>query len=70
MPETMMKIATPMPIERPIIALSLSVGRLRDAVKCKVYVDGAGVGLNVRIEVEFGVAVRMGVVVAFGRGRR
>jgi hypothetical protein len=60
MPETMTKIATPMPTEKPIIALSPSVGLLRDAVDCEMYVLGGGVDANARVEV--GVALREVVV--------
>jgi hypothetical protein len=61
MPETMTKIATPMPTEKPIIALSPSVGLLRDAADCEMYAGGGGVYSNARVEV--GVALREVVVV-------
>lgn len=35
-PETMIQIATPMPIEKPMIALSPIVGLLRDAALCEI----------------------------------
>jgi hypothetical protein len=60
MPEIMTKIATPMPTEKPIIALSPSVGLLRDAADSEMYVVGGGVDANARVEV--GVALREVVV--------